>query len=640
MQEDKQKTQPTRSQIELIMSDWLGGSRDADTFIHKNTDGAIERSIGEGRFSDWFNDGLAADGSELLRQAREIAQQTISSMTDMPLKVHLGTDGSYTDGQQINLATKYFDDAGLSPAEKVDILTGYAIHEACHINHSDFEQITRVRSQGTAVSRLKGDLMNIIEDERIEQLLGKSTENGGDGMPGYADYIGCAKKHAFGTYKKDISGMQQPTSRIPRFLNTLLLAVRYPSQLDSAQVTEEFEALDKVRHILTPFPTTSIAVEHAADRIVEVMRDMMEEEQQQQQQQQQQQSGQDGGSGGNGSNGGGDGQGGKEGGSKTGKAAALAALEAELSSKQAQDMMKVMEMNAKSGQPLSDGSKDASAMRRSSYEKEYANGEAELDTAGAGASRGNITSYIRKGKGDKDGYLAALANVRRYIPAMSKALRCRTQETDYELRGMPSGLLDMNLLPQVAAGNKRVFSRHGKVTADSACICMLIDESGSMSGQRLAQSRQAAVLVNEAVKGIPNLELFVYGFTTNELNIYHERKAVSRYALGSTKADGGTPTAQAMGIAARRVRRLTSSRCLMMVLTDGLPDNERATKEQDRLLARQGFVPVGVDIAGGTAVQDIFCDAISVEDVGDLAPFVGKLVKNRLLRNIRRHESA
>ncbi len=169
---------------------------------------------------------------------------------------------------------------------------------------------------------------------------------------------------------------------------------------------------------------------------------------------------------------------------------------------------------------------------------------------------------------------------------------------------------------------------------------MLIDESGSMSSRRLAQSRQAAVLVNEAVKGIPNLELFVYGFTTNELNIYHERKAVSRYALGSTKADGGTPTAQAMGIAARRVRRLTSSRCLMMVLTDGCPDNERATKEQDRLLARQGFVPVGVDIAGGTAVQDIFCDAISVEDVGDLAPFVGKLVKNRLLRNIRRHESA
>lgn len=612
---DKERTKPTATQIKVLMTDWMSGKRDAATFVHKDTRGAISNDTRGDNYSDYFARGIAnLSQEETLKAARELAQNTVNSMTDHSVRVVLGQGGSFTDGTQICVASDMFDDKKLDVGKKTDLLVGFAIHEASHINHTDSEAMTSFIRKEPGLERLRHTLFNIIEDERIEYLVGEPQEKGGDGMPGYSDFLAVVKNHLWNKFEKDDS--QPPvTEKVPRYLDALLRAIRYPMALKKEEAEEFFDELDAARKTLIPFPKSQEGVNRAVDGIVNIMRDMIEDEQKQEQkqsgdknkQQDQQQ-----------------GQGQQQG--------ALQTLEQAMASTQAAGVLDKMDKN------IAAPNNGNAGCLRDNHKKEFVNGDAQMErTGGNGAGSGNIV-YVRTIKGDKYSYNASYAAIKKWIPTMSKALRCKTEEKDYELLGMDSGKLNTNKLVSLKTGNVNIFKRKGSVTTDSACVCILIDESGSMRGMRERGARNAAILINEAVKHIPNIELFAYGFTTSELNVYCEGRNADRYALGNTKADGGTPTAQAMEIAAKRVRRLTSSTCLMLVITDGEPDNILSTMEQDRLLSKKGFVPVGIDIAGNNMINKVFHEAISISDMSRLAPIIGKIVKKKLRNTLKRHD--
>lgn len=628
-----EKRKPTKSQVETLMSDWLEGTRDSETFIHKNTEGAIRRKNSDGALSEYARGRIDESYQpDVLRMAREIAQGVVDGMTDEPIRVVIGSNESYTDGMCICVSSDYFDDPKLKIGEKVDILTGYAIHEACHIRHSDFGQLKKQRDDNPRIDELKRMIDNILEDERIEHLLGESQDNGGDGMPGLTDYIGCCKKHSFGTYERGKGGMQM-TEKIPAFLDALMGAVRYPAMLTEDMVTENFDALDAVRKTLRPFPKSPKGVMAATDRIVDIMKDMLDDDdrqneqnggnssQQQQQQSQQEQQNQQGKPS----------QGGKKDASKK--------LSDALSSPQAQTQMAA----ARQAQNSPEGgtsANDASCVSPVSGEKDYINGEAEKDT-GPGAGGRNTVTFIHHAKGSRMHYDLSLSKVRRYIPAMAKALRCKTNDQDYALQGEKSGKLNTNKLVSMKTGNTNIFTRRGTVTSDKACLCLLIDESGSMSQNRRKEAtREAAVLMNEAVRHLANFQLFIYGFGDEDITIYAENGREDRWALGSTKAKGGTPTAEGMRIAAARIRRVTQDACLMIILTDGEPNDVAATMEQDALLPKKGILPIGVDIMGATRVTQVFSNSITTTDMTELAPNIAKFIKKKLSKMLKKHDSA
>lgn len=658
----QKKQQPTKTQIEVLMSDWLGNLREEGTFIHKDTKGMIKNTVRKGSsFSDYFlGDTSVMPQEDILRQAREIAQGVVSGMTDESIKVVLGNSDSFTNGKSICVATDYFDNPTLSLGEKVDILTGYSIHEACHIKHSDFAQLKEIKEKSTDIANFKLNIMNILEDERIEMLLGESVENGGDGMPGLSDYLGICKKQCFGSFERELKKEQvEIKDRVPKFLNALVRAVRFPTALTEQEVIDNFDELDAVRKVLTPFPKSPIGVEHAADKIIDIMKDMIKKDlnEKQQQQQQQKQSndqeeqkqnenGQRSGSpdqkqeNPQGENSGQKPQGGQSFG-QSGSGPTKKEIEKELSKAlQNPNTQKLLNQIKKCIKQPEGGSAEKNASSLKGYNSEaktdYVNGDCEK-AEGAGGI--NEIAYVRKVKGNKDNYNDALRKVKKWVPAMAKALRCKTIDRDYELMGMPSGKLNTNKLVSLKTGNVNIFTKSGSITTDSACICILIDESGSMNRERLLGARNTAVLINEAVKHIPNLELFVYGFTDNELTIYCERKNADRWALGSTRAKGGTPTGEAMRVAAARVRKMTQSNCLMLVITDGCPNDSLATIEQDKILSKKGFVPVGVDIAGANQVKTLFKESVSTSDMQKLAPNIGQIVKKKLLRSIKSYDS-
>ena len=711
-----QKTVPTATQINVLMSDWLGNLREAGTFINKSTKASIQRTIKRGgAISDYFlGDTSQMDSADILCVMRKIAQQTVDAMTQEKIKVVIGKYESFTDGQQICVASDFFDDSTLSLGQKIDILLGYSIHEACHINHSDFKSLMLNPNENPNIARIRNTINNILEDERIELLLGDEPSKGGDGMPGYADYIGAAKQNSFGKYeqeKKDLRA-ENLQERIPRFLNALLKAVRFPSALTEEEVIENFDELDAVRKVLTPFPRSARGVNKATDAILDIIKNMIKEqlEQEQQEQQQQQQSQQsqqqsqqgqqsssgnnsqsqdsDGGGSqeqdgsdsqdksdgnnasgdnsdkdsgsqqqqtgndqnspdqkggdqqrqdGNSQNGDGAGQDQPQNNSGPSKKQITEALSNALATSEANAVMQSIEVNV---QAPKGGNCDNDSRKSGSGTKDplsaYINGDAER---GDGAGGNNEINFFIKTRNDKSAYDRSLERVKAFVPAMSKVLRCKTEERDYCLQGLPSGKLNTNKLATLKTGNKNIFCRQSSVTADSACICILIDESQSMAGQRLLAARDTAVLINEALRPIPNLELFVYGYTGNRLTIYCERKNAQRYALGSTVADGGTPTGAAMEVAARRIRRFTKTQCMMLIITDGCPNDERSTRQQDALLPKKGIIPVGVDIMGSSAVSSLFNEAISITDMNELAPLLGKIVKKRLLKNIKRYDN-
>ena len=655
--EDNMKTAPTDAQVKVLMSDWLGSKREEGTYVNKNTKGAIRRTLSKNEsYSDYFTGGLdIKDPLDQIRVARSIAQGIVSSMTDERVEVRVGGHDSYTTigGDKVNVATSHFDDKSLTLGEKIDILTGFAVHEACHVNHSDFTALDRLKSVKDGTAKLRKTIMNILEDERIELLLGESPENGGDGMPGLADFIACAKKRVFGSYEdeKKKKGVKT-TQKLPEFIDTMICAVRFPSSLTEDKVRKNFDELDKVRRILTPFPSSPSAIEKATDSIVEVLRDMVAKDMQQQQNQQQssqtmqqEQDSQQGGGQGGGQNGGQDpqqkggqnqasGSDGKEQ-KKPTKSEINEMMKQALSTDEMEKLLQAISETLDKPKAKEREGNAAVLENNSAAATEYANGEGEK---GTGAGGTNEISYVRKATGDRNRYDQSLARVKRYIPAMSKALRCKTMDRDYELMGMKSGKLNTNKLVNLKMGNTTIFSKKGTVTTDSACICLLIDESGSMKHERASAARDAAVLINEAVRHIPNLELFVYGFTNDELNIYCERRHVDRWALGSTKADGGTPTAGAMNEAAARIRKMTRNTCLMVVITDGMPNNAQATRDADARLTREGFLPVGVDITGSESVKKIFREAIVTNNIQELATFMGRLVKNKLNRTLKTHD--
>lgn len=642
---EKTGTKPTASQVETLMSDWLGNLRQKaeGNYTHKGKGGIHT----DKRYSDYiFGNVDRLSPLELLKKGREAARNVVVSVTNKPFDIVVGGTNSYNEhngkSHLIHLGTDYFDDETLSKREKVDILLGLAAHEGAHSAYTDLEENEKhLTGKPDETNRLKHQIWNVLEDERIEYLLG-------DEKPGLAGCIGATKRYYF---KKLVSQMktngQLPTEPIPRLIAALTQAIRYPSEMERQDIIDNFDKLDAIRKVLTPYPLTSESCWNATERIMDIISETMKEQMQQEQQQQQQQGQgqQDPGNGGQPgqtpdapSAGNGKAQNKKKdkGQNQDGKgeptpAEVAKALEKALQTEQGKRVMDAMSKDiAKNDSSATNDSRELSSSEGARFVNED---DAECVSAGSG----NPSMFIFKPKGDSNIYAHIVSTVRSSIPAMSHALTCKSQEHEYVLRGMPGGKLNTNKLTAFRMGCKTIFTKSGLVTCSSASVCLLIDESGSMSGTKQYKAREAAVLVNEAIARIPNVRFFCYGYTDDRLNVYSEMNKTSKWSLSATEARGGTPTGQAMEMAAERLRRYGDEPCLMLVMTDGRPDSNSKVVETDSKLRKKGFIPIGIGILS-SAVSNSFKEYVVLNDITSLPLLLGKMTRKHLDRMLIRSE--
>lgn len=634
----------TKSQESVLLSDWLAGKRDASQgFIHKNTSIGISSTVanGEAYSHNLTGDLTGLNHLELLKKARKTAEHVANTVSPYPVKVHLGSgSGSFNSGgKEIMLESDHFDRADLTPGQKTDILIGYAVHEAAHSLHTDFEQAA-ARLENGKHAELRKTINNIIEDERIEYLVG-------DMFPGYINYVGEVKKHLWQRLNKEKSGDPKPEEPVARVLDSLLAAVRFPSMLTQEEVNEHFEELDAIRKALTPFPMTTEATWQCTDKVIDIIRDLikkdMEEKQQQEEQQSQQQNSEpqqegqnaSGSSSGESQHGqsGEQGPQGQQNQQSGGKGAGKSPSKKEVDQEMERQAQSLEGRNAMRRAQDCSGNEETAHHDASSLngaKEDFVNDDrAEFDNGEC--------IYTLFPKADKESYLRSRNNIQKHIAATSVALTYRSEDSEYCLQGMPSGKLNTNKFASYMAGNVNIFAQQGTITCDKASVCVLIDESGSMD-KRLLKTREAAILINEAIKRIPKVDYYAYGFTSGKINVYCEANLTDGFALGSTEADSGTPTGVSMKMVAKRVRKYTKGGVLMLVLTDGAAHDSGEVRRQDELLRRDGIIPIGIGIETD-CVRSTFKNWLQVDNLATFPQQLARLTREHLSKMLQKHDS-
>ena len=649
--------------IEKLSKDWL--ERDGESFVKIRTKGRLgwEESLKEGTpYSSYLLESPSME--ELIKRAYALARNTISAM-DIPSKVtvRLGGGGSCTEGRNVYVATDYFDDDALATGEKLDIFLGLTAHEGSHLLYTEFPMMRKA----AGVHPLCAKLLNIIEDERIERNLGEDK-------PGLANYLKAVKRHYFGRYS-GMTGGSEDASPLQKILNCILGLIRYPRLLREEEMLEFGELLLKVEKVLTPYPDSTASAERAAEKIFElIIKEYGREsgsakEDSGEGKASPEESGRektspdksedstdesDSGDSGEGTDS--ESDSGEDNAEDTGEDLPSERSREESVKAMESDLEKIAEaLEEVAGGPVQPDVEGCSALRGDQLAEAVSTDrellakicEGEVET---GSSKEVI--FLRQ-KEYRDGYMSALEEVKQYVPAVRKVVKGRCVEYSLTHLGMRSGVLDTGKLAEAVQGVPTVYKRQGEVRSDRACVCMLVDESGSMYRHgRMLAARKTAVLLNEALSSIPNIELFIYGHTADcersgitELNIYREKGYAPKYALGSLEPRSNNRDGLAILETALRVRKQTKEEVLMFIISDGEPAAEnyfgmRAighTKECVEKAEAMGFRIVQICINANYDPALMFRHFIMMENLGTLARDLGREIAKALSSKIKTH---
>jgi hypothetical protein len=597
----------TRAEIEDLMHDWF--DRDGETFIRISDKDRVgwEDTLDAG--ADYSTYILESPTQEdLIRRGYTLASEMLTAM-NLPRKVRLRisrTGDSATDLKTVTVCTEYFDDKTLTVGAKLDIFMGLTIHEGCHVLYT-----TPTKPEDFGVNkRIIHTLWNIIEDERIEEKLGETK-------PGFARFLEKSRYYYFDQYYLDAGMIDEVAEKTDaeQLLNLILRIIRYPVYLKE----EDFERfgfyLKKIKEILLPFPDSTKAALDAAKRIYEVIRDFYRD---------------------------------KETADTEGMGSSCS--DEELDRKIDSDASEMLEglskltgaetADSKEAKTLGDDDMATTVKDKGGLLGEICEGLVEL---GSGTD-----TYFTPAPSDASRYEKSYQRVRRYVPAISKIIRGHCREYKLIHRSMRSGVLDTNKLAEAIQGVSTVYIREGEVKSDRVAVCVLIDESGSMSGERIEAARDTAVLLNEAVGSIPQVELFIYGHTgdirtsrSTELHVYREKGYSPKYALGSVRACCENRDGIAIYEVAQRVRKQTQLPVLFFILSDGAPcagsyHGESAmnhVREMVNKVEAMQFNVVQVCINHSYPPERMFKHFVILEDLSTLAISLGRVIKKATMKN-------
>lgn len=133
------------------------------------------------------------------------------------------------------------------------------------------------------------------------------------------------------------------------------------------------------------------------------------------------------------------------------------------------------------------------------------------------------------------------ADDRRQVQQHSRALRQILnnpyQERREERRALSSGTIDHRQLARAFIQN-RIFRQSTPLDRPGLAICLMVDESGSMTeGRRISKwsvARQVVAMFHDAVAECPELELEVYSYSSPKENDYD---CLIRYCYGARNRD-------------------------------------------------------------------------------------------------------
>lgn len=516
------------------------------------------------------------------------------------VKVLIQGQDAFTDGERIVIPTANPDDPHYQ-----QIAWGYLAHEAAHIRHTNFDMVQKASSKP-----IRKALLNIIEDVRIENELAKD-------YPGTRRSISQVIEYMVDTQQMCVPEQLEPASNLQawllfrlrcHFLGQKALTPLY--QVVDERVRQLFPAaaMSRLSAMLTVVP--SLASTGEVLKLVDAIVAMLEEESRPPQDESDADNGNDiGQDASNYSNNSSDSQTPEADSSAMGDAAETGDSD---NSDQADNLRQALEASAAQFEP------DTFA--------QVAEVLSEQAEGHQGVTPLSLPQAEHAMLGD-EAILTLSASESAQIRARLRGMVQSSQ--DNRNHAKRHGLrVATHRLAASQAGESRLFIQRQPRIAPNAAVHLLVDISGSM-GKPIGEGNQkyfhvaneAALALAMALEGIPGVVPAVSYFPGihQEVSIalLPKQSVRHRAACFDQKPRGCTPMAQAMWFAANSLLAQKQKRKLMIVLTDGDPDDWAATHDIVDRCRRSGFELLGIGIQT-RSVEKFFPQSIVINDVKDL----------------------
>ena len=516
------------------------------------------------------------------------------------VKVLIQGQDAFTDGERIVIPTANPDDPHYQ-----QIAWGYLAHEAAHIRHTNFDMVQKALSKP-----IRKALLNIIEDVRIENELAKD-------YPGTRRSISQVIEYMVDTQQMCVPEQLEPASNLQawllfrlrcHFLGQKALTPLYQAVDERVRQLFPAAAMSRLSAMLTAVP--SLASTGEVLKLVDAIVAMLEEESRPPQDESDADSGNDiGQDASNDSNNSSDSQTPEADSSATGDFAETGDSD---NSDQADNLRQALEASAAQFEP------DTFA--------QVAEVLSEQAEGHQGVTPLSLPQAEQAMLGD-EAILTLSASESAQIRARLRGMVQSSQ--DNRNHAKRHGLrVATHRLAASQAGESRLFIQRQPRIAPNAAVHLLVDISGSM-GKPIGEgnrkyfhvANEAALALAMALEGIPGVVPAVSYFPGihQEVSIalLPKQSVRHRAACFDQKPRGCTPMAQAMWFAANSLLAQKQKRKLMIVLTDGDPDDWAATHDIVDRCRRSGFELLGIGIQT-RSFEKFFPQSIVINDVKDL----------------------
>ncbi len=516
------------------------------------------------------------------------------------VKVLIQGQDAFTDGERIVIPTANPDDPHYQ-----QIAWGYLAHEAAHIRHTNFAMVQKASSKP-----IRKALLNIIEDVRIENELAKD-------YPGTRRSISQVIEYMVDTQQMCVPEQLEPASNLQawllfrlrcHFLGQKALTPLYQAVDERVRQLFPAAAMSRLSAMLTAVP--SLVSTGEVLKLVDAIVSMLEEESRPPQDESDADGGDDiGQDASNYSNNSSDSQTPEADSSAMGDAAETGDSD---HSDQADNLRQALEASAAQFEP------DTFA--------QVAEVLSEQAEGHQGVTPLSLPQAEHAMLGD-EAILTLSASESAQIRARLRGMVQSSQ--DNRNHAKRHGLrVATHRLAASQAGESRLFIQRQPRIAPNAAVHLLVDISGSM-GKPIGEgnrkyfhvANEAALALAMALEGIPGVVPAVSYFPGihQEVSIalLPKQSVRHRAACFDQKPRGCTPMAQAMWFAANSLLAQKQKRKLMIVLTDGDPDDWAATHDIVDRCRRSGFELLGIGIQT-RSVEKFFPQSIVINDVKDL----------------------
>ena len=202
--------------------------------------------------------------------------------------------------------------------------------------------------------------------------------------------------------------------------------------------------------------------------------------------------------------------------------------------------------------------------------------------------------------------------------------------------------LNLGALHRLSMNDSTVFLSRQERRAVNTAVYLLMDQSYSMKGRQIEVAFMATAALARALITIPGTAVAAGAFSTHFIAGYSERRnyvasllkyeeTACRMNLIVPPPEGGTPMAEAIYCAAAHLLMRREPRRLLVVLTDGEPNDVEATQEIIEKCRCVGMEVYGIGILDNRVIP-VFGKKFSsvVNTIGELPERMFRLLANCL----------